>query len=553
MNFNYKSLYVILTVLMPLSSGYCAVPVDLGHQTAAFLQPLKNGNRTVSADASFMEISSNTDFNKTRHVRMKQTYQGVPVWGGDAVIHTYSQQGRKTQVNGHMYQGIGADLKYSSSKQFTIEKKESALNFAIRQFQAESESTVITSHASTELIVYVDQNNQSHWAYHIKFLAQSAHKQEIPVYIMDAITHKIYQSWDDIRPIANENVLGGGYGGNKKMGRVIYDNVNGNTLPVTRNPQSKICYLHDDVVTVKDDKNAIIQYACKDKDSAHGNVYWNDKNYFPTTDAYYSPENDAYHNAHIMSQMYHDWYHIPPLLKKDKSALPLVIKLYPYFGLGYWNASTEELMLGTAAGGDFMPLTTLDGITHELGHAFTRQHSGLIYQGETGGIGEAFSDMAAIAAEFYSKGTTNWMIGHDIFIPAEALRYVDDPTRDCKGKDRYEIIDGKQVRMCSIDHVKDYVEGYSGEHKMKLVEHHLSNGIFNKAFYLIAQGFDGSNHDGVRKAFDIMVQANMSYWTPTTTFAEAACGVMSATRDFGYDQNVVTNAFATVGIVTEKC
>ena len=51
---------------------------------------------------------------------------------------------------------------------------------------------------------------------------------------------------------------------------------------------------------------------------------------------------------------------------------------------------------------------------------------------------------------------------------------------------------------------------------------HFSSGIFNKTFYLLGTA-EGWN---TKKAFDVMVKANMAYWTPNIDFHHAAnCGV----------------------------
>ena len=101
---------------------------------------------------------------------------------------------------------------------------------------------------------------------------------------------------------------------------------------------------------------------------------------------------------------------------------------------------------------------------------------------------------------------------------------MDDPTKDGK----------------SIDNIKNYNDD---------LEPHITSGIFNKVFYLMstAPSWD------TQKAFNVMVDANMSYWTSTTTFLEAACGVLQKTKDRGYDIDTVKKAFVEVGIDTHSC
>ena len=58
-----------------------------------------------------------------------------------------------------------------------------------------------------------------------------------------------------------------------------------------------------------------------------------------------------------------------------------------------------------------------------MSHGFTQQKSNLEYRKQSGGMNEAFSDMAGEAAEFYMKGSNDFKVGYDIFKSANrALR-----------------------------------------------------------------------------------------------------------------------------------
>jgi len=168
----------------------------------------------------------------------------------------------------------------------------------------------------------------------------------------------------------------------------------------------------------------------------------------------------------------------------------------------------------------FYPLVCLDVSAHEVSHGFTENNSGLIYSSQSGGMNEAFSDMAGEAAKYYMRGTNDFMCGFDIFKnPTQALRYLCNPPQD----------------GVSIDHVSQYYEG---------LDVHYSSGVFNKAFCLIAQSAGWNTH----MAFDIFVRANQLYWIPSSTFVQGATGVMDAAVDLGYSCQDVVNAFAVVGI-----
>jgi pseudolysin len=164
-------------------------------------------------------------------------------------------------------------------------------------------------------------------------------------------------------------------------------------------------------------------------------------------------------------------------------------------------------------------------------------------------LNEAFSDMAAQAAEFYSQGKNTWMIGSEISkVKGTALRYMDMPSKDC-------VSSAKPGNDCSIDSYYEYPDLIASSKKLTAGDQrdsyvvHLASGVFNRVFYLIstADGWDP------RKAFEVMIQANANYWTAASTFEKAACGVLKATKDLKYDAAAAQAAFKTVGISTKKC
>jgi Zn-dependent metalloprotease len=47
------------------------------------------------------------------------------------------------------------------------------------------------------------------------------------------------------------------------------------------------------------------------------------------------------------------------------------------------------------------PLTTIDVVAHELAHGMTAYSSDLYYDGQSGGLNEAYSDILGTIIEFY--------------------------------------------------------------------------------------------------------------------------------------------------------
>lgn len=168
----------------------------------------------------------------------------------------------------------------------------------------------------------------------------------------------------------------------------------------------------------------------------------------------YSAENDAHYFGGVIFDMYNDWFNTSPLTFQ--------LEMRVHYGSSYENAFWDGTGMTFGDGGStFYPLVSLDVSAHEVSHGFTEQNSNLNYDGESGGINEAFSDMAGEAAEYYMKGENDWKVGAEIYKASGALRYMDQPSKD----------------GASIDTADDYYNG---------LDVHYSSGVFNRAFYLLA-------------------------------------------------------------------
>lgn len=227
----------------------------------------------------------------------------------------------------------------------------------------------------------------------------------------------------------------------------------------------------------------------------------------------YSPLNDAHAAGGAVFDMYRDWL--------DTAPLRFQLVLQVHYGTGVENAvwNGRNMWFGDGMF-RFHPLVALDVVSHEVSHGFTEQNSGLMYNSlHSGGMNEAFSDIAGEAAEYYRKGSTDFLSGAEVFKGPGALRYFEDPT-----------LDGK-----SIGHARDFRPG---------MDNHYSSGVYNRAFYLL------SNREGwdPRKAFIAMATANQNYWTPSSTFESGACGVIAAALDLDYPIEDVVVAFDEVGV-----
>ncbi len=507
---------------------FSILAASISHVFAATEKNLENQNVSVLSHFPLKEIKREIDSHQTTHIRLQQTYEGLRVWGGDVIQHLPSGEkslltsSPRATVNGLVYENIAKDLEARALQIPNVNRENMVMEAALRSFHSTSDT--IIDQKKSELMIYVDENQKAHYAYLVSFFAKpSKGVPAIPTFIIDAETFKIYEQWDNLQ---TEN--GGGFGGNPKMGQLIYDGLPNHlpTLNVAR--LESVCNLNNADVIVKDVRlhDTVSSYSCKTGDPSHNNVYWDGN--FDEANGGYSPGNDALYAGQVIKEMYQGWYGIP-VLTNANGPMKLIMRVHQTMENAYWDGSTMTFGDGY---GTFYPLVSLGVAAHEISHGFTEQHSNLVYKNQSGGLNESFSDMAAQAAEFYSGGASSWMIGAEIMKGNGALRYMDQPSKDCNGD--------KPGHNCSIDDMRQY---------RPWIDVHYTSGIFNKAFYLIATtpGWD------TKKAFDAMVAANRFYWIPNTTFHQAACGVVKATEDLNYPVADVRAAFIGVGIDTSNC
>ena len=539
------------------ASIYAAKPINLRHQSISKIHSMVAGSFAEKSNITLKETGRSVDFNGTVHIFIQETYKGYPVWGGDAAIHVTKgdvnnksllailneSKSQKINMNGTIYENLKIDLSQAPAQIFTTAQAQLALQKAKADF-IRKVGPVNIDNPETELVIYVDEEkqNKAHYAFKVTFDAESqaySSQSYQPLYIMDAVSFEIDQYWDNLKTAATDldNVFGGGNGGNIRMGKLSYDSVGDHLskLNIQRDSAKKTCYWqNDDVVIQKYNRSSpkMMTFPCESTDVNHNGIYW-----IGAIDAIndgYGPASDALFAGSVIKDMYEKWYNTAVFPKQPGKASIVMVVHKPRFDNASWNGKVMTFGDGNVL---FYPLTSLGVAAHEFSHAFTQHHSNLVYTGQSGGINESFSDMAAKAAEFYAYGKNDWDMASEIFkAPGKALRYLDQPSKDC-----VHIKANDSLAQCSIDDASQYYNG---------LKVHYSSGVFNRLFYLIAT----TPNWNVKKAFDVMVQANMSrYWTSRSNFKDAACGVLKATSDYGYSIEDVKQAISKVKIDISRC
>jgi Zn-dependent metalloprotease len=259
----------------------------------------------------------------------------------------------------------------------------------------------------------------------------------------------------------------------------------------------------------------------QNKSTATGSVGFKDANNV-WGEAKDDPRAKAAIDAHYGMEMTWDFY--KNVLGRNSiddkgEALNSYVHLDKNYDNAYWDG--KQMQYGDGDGKEFSPLVTIDIAGHEISHGLTERTAGLNYEGESGGLNEAFSDIMGKGVQWYASQQNpaikfDWTVGEQAYTPGtpnDGLRYMDNPT-----KDGY-----------SVDNYKNYP---------KQTEVHGSSGIANNAFVLAVQGgtnkTSGQKVDagiGMEKALKVFYRAEAFYMTPNTTFAQAKAATIKAATD----------------------
>ncbi len=433
------------------------------------------GNQTILKSRGFIATNSVKKRGK-RHTRYQQFFKGIPVWGKQIITHSINNE--IVNVSGSYLTGIEGDIHSTDP----LISKQNSLSNAIR---ASGVAMVVRKKADLVIFNYQKKAVLA-WIVDVSGLDRKNNPVRRTIAI-SAEDGKVLENWNNLQHAD----IATGPGGNLLTGRYQYGS-DFNRLDVMVKSKVRCVFDSKNVKTVNLNgtywkyRENPFDFNCFDQDS-------------DAINGAYSPLNDAHYFGNIVFEMYKNWL--------DQEVLPFKLTMRVHFGQQYENAFWDGSAMTFGDGFErFHPLVSLDIVAHEVSHGFTEFNSNLNYWSQSGGINEAFSDIAGEAAEFYMKGTNDFLSGADIMKDGSALRYLCDPP-----------LDG-----VSIGHADDYIEG---------IDVHYSSGVFNKAFCLLAKksGWD------TKKAFEIFADANQNYWSSDSDFADGACHLIGSP---GYDAHV---------------
>ncbi|MFD6175123.1 M4 family metallopeptidase [Streptomyces coeruleorubidus] len=432
------------------------------------------------------------DADGTVHTRYERTYAGLPVLGGDLVVHE-SESGETKGVT----RATKAALKVASLKPAVpaakAEKQAVTLAKAAGSEKTEANSTprkVIWAAAGKPTLAYETV---------VGGLQEDGTPNELHV-ITDAATGKKLYEYQGIET---------GTGNTTYSGKV--------TIGTTKSGSS---------YTLTDGtRGGHKTYNLGRGTSGTGTLFSGSDDVWGTG----NPSNletaaaDAHYGAQVTWDFYKNTFGRSGIRNDGKAAYSRV-----HYGNNYVNAFWSDgcfCMTYGDGSGNTHPLTSLDVAAHEMSHGLTSATAGLNYSGESGGLNEATSDIFGAGAEFFANNSSDagdYLIGEEIDINGDGspLRYMDKPSKDGDSKDAWSSsLGGLDV--------------------------HYSSGPANHFFYLLSEGSGAKTINGVTydsptsngstvtgigrtKALQIWYKALTTYMTSTTKYAAARTATLNA-------------------------
>ena len=402
-----------------------------------------------SADA-FVSSDTIVDRNGTEHVRFIRSYRGLPVIGGDFVLH--SKDGLLKSVS----QSLKTDARPGVIPQISSDR---AIVEAGARF-----GTGFSGLPKSRLVVFA-LGASPVLAHEVMFSGTRADQTPTDMhYFVDATSGKILAQWDTIEtavpgPDGGSTCTGAvasvGTGHSLTEGDVAIDTMKCGSVYKLKDLTRGGGYTTN-LGGLTSGQGSIIV----DTDNSWGNNALTDS-VTVAADAHYGVSKtwDYYKNVHGRNG----------IANNGVGALSRV-----HYGRNYVNAFWSDFCFCMTFGdGDngvrYNPLIALDVAGHEMSHGVTSRTAGLVYSGESGGLNEANSDINGTMVEYYANNANDpgdYLIGEKIYVNnpgTKALRWMFKPSLDGRSPDCYS--------------------GSIGSLNV-----HYSSGVANHFYYLLAEG-----------------------------------------------------------------
>lgn len=495
---------------------------------------------------AFKALGTVQDADGHSHHRFQQIYQGVRVWGGDAIVH-HDAEGRELPMTDALQRGIEVEtIPYvdPSEALAAADRVLSPKGLYARAPKAElvlvpRYLTVVNPNPKSEVlnamdVVKVIQGHDLVWHVHTELengLDEIAHTD----FFIDARTGEVRKRWSTLH---TTGVTGTGH--SQYSGTVTLNTNSTGTgyelVDTTRGTGGANTTTHLSANATYDLAHAAPNNATPGTLYTDVDNTWGDgANYIDGGSTSNANGQTAAVDAHYGLQTTWDFYkNVLGRNGIDNAGTATYNRVHFYTGYdnAFWSDGCFCMSYGDGSGsalGGFDSVTALDVAGHEMSHGVTAKSvaGGLNYFDESGGLNESNSDIFGTMVEFYSKGAGatgsiipdtggNWTIGEQL--SPTPLRYMYKPSLDGASPDQW------------IPSLGWY-------------DVHLSSGAHNRAFYFLSAGATVSGNTstpnlpsgmtgvGNQKAAKIWYRALTTYLTSSSDYRSARSSALRAAAD----------------------
>ncbi|QWP76302.1 M4 family metallopeptidase [Lysobacter sp. K5869] len=484
------------------------------------------------------------DRDGTEHVRMERSYEGLPVIGGDMVVH--SRDGQLLSVT------QGDNMR-------TLSRPE--LKPVVSAAQARTEAGArfdgrVAELDPAKLVVYARNGMQPTLAYQVDLRGDRSNDQTPGVfsYFVDARNGRVLEAEDHVEAAAAQ-----GTGKSLFLGNIgIVTDSSGNAYALTDPSRGG-----GQTLDAQNYEFTFLGKAFSDTDNVWGNS--------ATTDRA-SAAVDAHYGV-AATWDYYKIVHGRNGIKNDGKG----VKSYVHYGQDYFNAAWDGTNMiygdGDATNGNF-PLVALDVAGHEMTHGVTGATAKLGYYNikDSGGLNESVSDIFGTLVEFSvgnASDAGDFLIGENLH-----YRPVNGSTQEQPLRVMFQQNLDSTWRTGGKTSFKCYPAGgftAADTAQKGKYDPHLTSGVANLAFYLMSQGsvvpqnFPGvsvgdlsCNGDtgvagfGRAKAGAIWYRALTKYFVSSTDYPGARAGTLQAAADLyganSTEYQTVARAWSAVSV-----
>lgn len=524
----------------------------------SFLDPFKGMMKIREVSREFRFQSRETDELGMQHIRVQQVFHDLPVYGGELIIHGKGED--MTLVNGKVYP-TPSDLNTlpSLSEASAVSKVKEDLT-AMKQYRSVSDGLLKILNrpvSKSELIVFYDEENQSHLAYSISYIANGI---EIWNYIIEAHTGQIlnkYKNTCSFLPHEHHSksephfpapaLISGQGPSTKKSDFDFFGKTTSIAADLFGRQITLNTYEDGGRFYLLDANRSMFKSIGTDNEEPTGVIWTFDgKNKSPAKDDFNPGLINGGTNtgwitataasAHLNAGLAYEYYlnrHSRNSINAKGGNIISLINIVEDDGAqmdnAFWNG--EAMFYGNGKDAFTSLAKALDVAGHEISHGVVQSTANLDYEDESGALNESFADIFGRLID-----RDDWLIGEEVVkksvFPSGALRSFIDPHNG-----------GSQLGDPGYQ-PRTYAERYKGKEDNSGV--HINSGIANWAFY---QFVTRINND-LDKGEKVYYRALTRYLTRSSRFIDCRKAVIQSASDlFGANSPEVTAARAAYDAV----